>query len=426
MPETLLLAGSAFNLLARAVAAPTATNENAQLPVSNIKDGDPGNAFRFNALAADLETTHDLNVVVNAAHTTHSSGVPTGFTNVSTGTGTVAQETTLVRSGNATRLNGGATPGTFGGAIRQSVTARSGESFRVDYWARGASAAEAMRLRVFNPRTQKYYSVGTGWTATPTDYHSNQPGTTYTNYTATVPVEGFAIVTEDTCPLELTWYTLSNGNIYLDDSAGFAGWNCVAVFGHNLHLEPALVPLARRSDDGTTYTTELTLTMRRGRFYAVTPSKALVYRRFFRYRLSGTPAATKPQTGELVVGQVVTLSRAPRHPNSAGWTFREILPQVRNETVKGNELVYPETQDPREEAVIPFRHLTEAQIQELREELFLRTAHGKHPAVIIPDDTKPRVLFGRIRNERSLDFWLRNSADESVLFRELPFPVSTA
>jgi hypothetical protein len=396
MATTLFLTGSAFNLLARGTRS-SSPGIASGFSLDDICDGFPSSRVRLASIAEDSYIKVDLQQVLNAGFETWPDTIPDSWTNVSAGSGTVTKETVNIHSGvNAVKLVCGSGLGNLA-AIRQTLTVRSGEELTLKVWLKTMPGANG-RAGVYNPRTGLYLTSTGSWTKTETSCLLQEGNLDWTENKITFTVESFAAIRSDTTPLVLFFAVadiISTRTVYVDDVELFPSANFLSVHGHN--LEPLVTLRWSYSDNDGTYVLIKDLTPGDPTFWGLNTNK--VRRRWHKFTVVGTPWTEAPAFGEIVLGQFQTLLEDAQHPSSGGWEWTRAQQQSRSITPTGDVYVRTRTDAPSRALKFPYTHTTEESFQQFREELLERSSYGEFPIVIVPNDDRPEVLFGRIPDD---------------------------
>lgn len=371
----LYLAGDQLNALETLLSgAVTSTSEDSDYPLSHLyaEPGiyQPSRPFRFNAIAADLHVTWDLQRVTNGDFET---GTLDGWTDASTGTGSTDKEASIVNGGTgALKCSGGAGPGV--GQRYQDVTVRTGSYFKIAAQLRGDGSASA-RCRVQCLQTGRYWD-GAAWGAA--DDLDAESGAAYRAMAETFQIETWDAVGGVPLVTLRIWFLCNeNGDGYVDDVELYEGLNWLSIHGHN--LTPVISPQLRSSTDAFSASDDLeaTLTIYRPAFYA--KLDAITYRRYWRLLLSGTPLAI-PYLGALVPGIATEMAQ----PQSWGYLEHEEYLQIRHVGATGQQWATRRTEDAPQGLRLSFEPDALADYLELRDELSRRTYGGEKACVVAP------------------------------------------
>ena len=85
-----------------------------------------------------------------------------------------------------------------------------------------------------------------------------------------------------------------------------------------------------------------------------------------------------------------------------GWEDAHSQPQVRMESLSGDEYVENRGPYPLRRLKLPLKHLSLAQRDEVKHEILGRSGFGATPVIVVPVDTEPDVIFGRAEKDWAL------------------------
>lgn len=401
---TKFLAGAAFNLLGRGRVY--VADEDDDYLREGLFDDDPAVPYRAAQIRQDGWVKADLNLVQKSDGTdagtfeSFTGNLPDGWSESSSGGGLISAETTDVHGGLKALKCAAPSNGSAGAAI--NMTVRSGESLQLDLWMKSKDGGVA-RVRIFNQQTGHYLTAKSQWQSAAADCQTESSTSAYVNHKQTFTVEDYDTCQADTVTLTLRVYNSTPSAIALfDDVALYPGVNFFGFFAHN--FEPLLTVLWQYSnndavgDSPSPYIAISSHAPRQPSFYGVTDT---IYRRWIQFTLSGTPYADAASIGELVLGQTQTLTTDARHPAVADWQWGFFRPQVRNRRLDGGERPFNLNDHPQRTLRLPYQQTSDASFGQFRQEITRRCQDGAEPIVIVPDDSKPDVIFGRIPGEWS-------------------------
>ena len=419
----LFAAGTQANILEGALSI-TPSSESSLFGKSRLVDQEPGSVFRFASAGANDRIDFDLNRDFNGSFEGEfDSGVPEKWTDASNGTGALEEETTNVHTGGSTkalRLNGG---GSGNEAVAKvQIKVLSGWAMTLQGYLRG-DGTDAAKMRVRILETGQYLQSDGTLSASAVDFGS-ESGTTYAEKSASFTVPGFSTTQRHFVTIEIELRNDGSGLAYADDIALWPHWNFVSLHHHNLgaNISPSVL-----SDDNAAFssaTTRLndsttgikTFDVRRGKFWGRV--SALVTARYLRMQYTGTNY--KPiENGELVVAQIRTLQRKPHW----GFPTRLDRPQVEAPDRLGRGRVLNLTEQESERITFQFLAISEAERDEMKNELVFRSGQGRDPVIVVPDDTKPDVLYGRIGRAFEFTTQPAGAFGYGLEVLEEPFPV---
>ena len=412
-----VLCGELHNHLARALSI-TVTSESTLFPKAHLYSQWPAEEFRFNAAAADVAITTDL-ALWQGNLDTWASGVPTGFSNQSDGTGTVVETSVAgeVVTGSAAKVSGGATPAQ--GILRKTITVRAGERIRYRPSIRGDGTANGIALvRVFNPDTGNFWN-NTVWGSATAEVFSRQTAT-HAEQDTTIPVESYRTVGDKpTTTLYIDHVCAGTGFAYFDNLYAWPETNWLSIHGHNL---PGIVAVQWRSSSdnfGASDVLDATMTKRQPSFYHFLSSAITL--RYIRARFLGGFATVDPiAIGELVLGYATT---------PAAYASYAIRLREREAQVAGDKTVVSMRRRAAQRVVEwPIVLSTSAEWQEYVEEIRGRCRGQLHPLVVAPDDVSDTdlVVYGRLAPEWEASRALLSRRESSMIVIEHPFATRVA
>ena len=419
----LFAAGTQANILEGALSI-TPSSESSLFGKSRLVDQEPGSVFQFASAGAndriDVDLNRDFNGSFEGAFT---NGVPEKWTDASNGTGALELEddTTKVHTGGSTkalRLNGG---GSGNEAVAKvQIKVLSGWAMTLQGFLRG-DATDAAKMRVKILETGQYLQSDGTLSSSAVGF-ARWAGTTYVEKSASFTVPGFSTTQRHFVTIEIELRNDGDGLAYADDIALWPHWDFVSLHHHNLgaNIAPTV-----SSDDNAAFaspTTRLdslttglkTFDVRRGKFWGRVSS--LVTDRYFRMQYPGTNYEPI-ENGELVVAQIRTLQRKPQ----SGFPTRLDRPQVEAPDRLGRGRVLNLTEQESERITFQFLAISEAERDEMKNELVFRSGQGRDPVIVVPVDTKPDVIYGRIG--RTFEFTTEPLFGYGLEVLEETFPV---
>jgi hypothetical protein len=385
------LTGEQFNVLETA-STMTSTSADTNYPLTNLYQSPglnrPSRPFRFNANAADLNITADINRVGNPGFETSTLD---GWTKAMTATG--------------------GSSGT--GARYQDVTVRAGERFQFDGYLRSDGVGSA-DVQIENLHTGLFVA-SSGW-GTAASFVTTS-ATSYTQQTGTFTMEGItACGGYPKVTLRLHLQTTSTGNCYWDDIQLYPAVNFVSIHGHN--LGPVVTPelYSDTADFAGAGTLRKTLTIAKPSFYGFLSTD--IYAPDWRLKLSGTNHAI-PYVGELVLGYAETAGTRQEY----GWSVAEKYPQARAETEAGEVYVSRLSDDGPRTAVLPFRYGAVSEYTSARDDIVRRSYGGEVPMVVVPYSSEGDVIHGRLGSQWDVTRENLTSVDGDLVVVESGLPV---
>jgi hypothetical protein len=388
------------NALARGmVTAPVLSPAaDANKPITNAYDGDPGNVFAWGSLVADSYASFDMNYSINGGI---ESALGAEWTDRSVGASNVAVRSTTTGPPND-YYQGAAglkcTMVTTGGSNiagrSQDYIVRSGETW-VTTFARRGDGTRIARAQLRNMMTGNYWS-GSVWQSAATDFDASVSSTTWAVFGPTgIVVEENPSGQPELCEmtLRLTLYVngASAGSVFFDEVYCWPAVSLVGFFGHRNLSGLVSVQIKRDTAAITSAgTLDSTIAAFPQAFYA--KLAAVRIERFWQLKVLGTPLAIV-NLGELFFGQYRAASTMPVYPLDVGRTY----PQARS---TNRLLASPLTDRPLRTWAGQFTFGSAANVAEMRERIIGATRGGVDPLVLVPqDDDASLILYGRIPAE---------------------------
>ncbi len=348
------------NLIGRGV-PPTVPSANASFPVANLSDGRSDIVYMATSAGADGYIRQDTNIVVN--------GIVTG--------GTLGAAW-IIASGTV---------------AYQDIPMRAGEFAHLVSVMAGSSGPTTTTVQ--NLANGHYLNSSGVWQTASTVFATNSSSLATFEHDFTMG----DISTCNDRPTPLVRITLTTtsgtpGAAY--DNGGILLWpgvNFAAVYGHNC---AGVVPILQSSLNGSSWTTQATLTVSQPGFYC--SLAAPIIANYWRLFLSGTNTAI-PFFGEVVIGQATS----PVHAHRWDWHEKESWSQIRQKNDAGQTWAYTIT-DSRmrglELQFTPYDTMANADtmpaLESLRKDMWMRSKGGAYPIVLVPRTQRPGLIFGRI------------------------------
>ena len=417
----LFAAGVQANILEGALSI-TPSSESSLFEKWRLVDREPGSIFRFASAGLndriDIDLSRDFN---GGFEGEFDSGVPEKWTNASNGTGALEEETAEVHTGDSTkalRLNGG---GSGNEAVAKvQIKVLSGWAMTLQGYLRG-DGTDAATMRVKILETGQYLQWDGTLSSSAVGF-ARWAGTTYVKKSASFTVPAFSATQRHFVTIGIEIRNDGSGLAYADDIALWPHWDFVSLHHHNLGANIAPTVSSDNSSDFSSATTRIdssttglkTFDVRRGKFWGRV--SALVTARYLRMQYTGT--SYEPiENGELVVTQIRTLQRKPQW----GFPTRLDRPQVEAPDRLGRGRVLNLTEQESERITFQFLAISEAERDEMKNELVFRSGQGRDPVIVVPVDTKADVIYGRIG--RTFEFTTEPLFGYGLEVLEETFPV---
>lgn len=414
-----VLAGLRANILERENVGIVVSSENTLFRKERLTDHRPSQEFRFDAAAADDAITVDANQVGNGnLQSWIDANTPNDFSAIVSGSGAVTQ--TDIGGGDfVARLTNGAS----GNAeIVQDLVFPSGERIRALWGSRTTNVDSPAEVEVYNRITGKYLtSDGVTWSSTQQNFK------TYAGLTQTDQVEEFTLEG----PLETLSHEVTiQIRFHMDGAAAsrtndwddvflFPFVNYASVHGHNI-LPRVTVELRSSTDNFSgSDVLQATFELAKPTFFA-TITTAVAFR-YWRILFSGTND-DPIRVGQSAIGQARQLDR---NPFQRGFQVNELQPQRTAETVHSGEQWRTNLTDLHQRMIrLRFRWCDTA-LDQLRDEIMLRTRRGLDPMFIVADDSKKLLAtHARVANEFQYRRVALDVEEGDLIITESPFGMS--
>lgn len=333
------------------------------------------------------------------------------------GLGSLASNTGAAAVGSASGLlspDGGAGASTAIGY--KDVDARPGEELTIEGSTEVDSATD-LAVRVRNRQTGYWLKSDGTWDASQQDVVTNVGG--WASFSKTFTMQDL-----DTCKADLvtlrTYLYTNAGTSRFDAMALYPSVNLASVHGHN--IPPAIVPTLQRSADGSSWSTEVAMTLKRDTF-ASALSSLKVYR-YWRLLFDGQPdTGTQLYVGEFVLAQYWELARNPNYDGAVTWTDN----QTRQHSAIGDEFVHWHGLAPQRKLHFDFAFTLEAEYLEFHKRVFRASRGGGYPIWLnLTDLDSEIVILGRIGSAIVIQKSTPRMWSSSLEVLELALPSDTA
>jgi hypothetical protein len=376
-------------------------------PTRNLYDGLTNLHFAFSDVSADQGIDIDLQLLVNGDFEDKSF---IGWTELLT---SPTSDTSITGGAQAHSGLGGlrCEAGSLTAERYQDVRMRVGEVGIVDAWGKVVTSGNCKLLlqRIDGAGAGKYWNPATQTWVTSLTATGSTTSTSYTHICNSVP---FTVENFDTC--QTTEVTIrirlycDSGIANFDDVAVFAKWNFVAAFCHNLTLPVEVYTADERTFTSPTLETFVypasSLNPYRPSFYGMKTTS--IGRRFVRVKFPGT-APEQIRLAELVIGTAFLFTP------SAPFPMTELLdwPSFSSQFLDGTELRSGLADDESRSFSIPVLAKTQAELSIMRDLIWRGTRGGTDTMVLVPVETEPQIVYGRlaralqVRRSQTMSLW---------------------
>lgn len=404
-----LLTGPYLNNLTRmASAATTNPSMHTLFPVTHAYDNRSAKAAMFSAAQDDSVVTFNQTMVQGGGF--ESDADVAEWTVL--GVGSQAKDATSPHAGTYSLL---ITPG--GSAVEvityQDVLVRAGEELTFQAAAKAGTGDAVIRIR--NRQTGNWLDTNGAWQASVTALFT-ETGGSWQTCAETFTVESLSTCKEDTVYLRI-FLRGDQGTARFDQVALFPSVNWASVHGHN--IPPFIVPTLQRSTDGSSWTTETTMTLRRDSFHASLASlKAYQY---WRLLFDGRPdTGSLMHVGEIVLGQSFDMGHNPAYGAGITWTEK----QTRLETDLGEPFVHlHNVKAPQRSMVMTINTRGDTEYESLYKTIFRGSRGGGNLICIAPTEMDSGVaILGRVQEALAMVKSTPDWRTGELEVTELPLP----
>lgn len=412
------VAGELLNFLEQARAITPSPTADADFPASRLYDGQLDAVFAFSANSADPKITIDLAMLGadgedNGNLDAWSASEPTGWTVTTEGTGAVVETTTAgeIRSGSAAKLS----KGSDGAAISKRFRVRAGQRLNLSVWLRAAGSGAA-KAQLRNLTTGKYLTAASAWQAAQV-YVGSETGTSYVETALAFRVEDLAACQAAIVLLELTISDQGAGGgsdyAFADDCFLWPAWNAIIVPPFYGYLSTASakrwarLQLAGVQSEAAVYLGELIVS------YLETGA----------YQSWGFTTRNLPDNIRNPAGGRPNATRAVNPPHNVEPGLAPVLQSSTDGSSFSTEASLAVLGSSRRRALaLRFEGRTQAEAQEVLEEIHGRCHGSLWPLVLVPVDDEAAVIFGRLEEEYDEARPALSAWDADLLLAEAPFP----
>ena len=409
------------------------SSENSRYPAANIIASNPTKPWLAGSAISPQHLTFDANLLENANGGLESwaGGIPVGwFVTYSSGA-------TILEEADPANVHGGARAARISKStspqyafLYKPFTVPSGSLFRIRCFVKDGTPKTGIYIQCLEtgqfckPPTalsSSAESLAESWSPTPVRFHgftasSQNPGAYTEEITAFFRVEDWwekpgnaqgrlstykDLVTirvmigwpENTGPTEY-------GTFFLDDVLLLPAIDFASVVYHNLRTRDRL--RIQASDDGSTFADVASFTSRNQQAYVTFDTRVSRYWRLRMdapagYNIGGVFDQGAPMVGELVLGQAKSLTVAEEYGHSKVRDW----PQQRDEA---GIYAYAQEDHPTQGRTLVLEPRSpggdwegSAEVADVLFNLYERSRGGALPLVVVPDDTKDAVYYGRFQ-----------------------------
>lgn len=380
MAEAFFVAGLAANACVQAQGV-TVSSADSLFPAANLQNGKPWEPFRFGGLGANPSIAFDCNIIANPSFELDANDDPPTDWKTPTGGGTPTVSTTLANEGTKSlRLNAA------NEAAYQDRTLRPGGTYRISV-ALAGDGTNIISAYVQDLISGKWLLSNGTWSTAKTAWATRTLATFATsamNFTLEEPVAGHV----GPARVRILFDRPGTATAAYVDSVYV--WPKITVAALMFDTIPTAFPVAIESADDAAFSTNFLdngdLPARRFRRYLPFTGPA-TSRRFWRFNITGTPV------DEFIpwVGQPLLAERNVFLNNHAHGNQIEIRRMPKGGT---EDLPASLAEAPRYEVEMLWR-TSYTSLQQVAEKLVGGSVYGDEPVLIVPDITRPEMVYGR-------------------------------
>jgi hypothetical protein len=362
-------------------------------PKANLQNGFPWWPFKFNAAGTDLDIRFDTNPIVNPDFEGDTIGAAPANWTVVSGTPTVESAPASGHGAQSLRVNATAE------SAYAEFTVASYRTMEIIF-SLYSNGTENIDVFIQSVETGEYQNSSGVWSTTKTvlQTHTSASWSTYMlsliqQQTAVDYVGSgsrYRIIVEKRS---------GTGAAYIDDVMIRTYVNYASLHGV-FDVPDGLSVLVESSDDASSWTTRGTMpTFHRHRSY-VTFTVAGLAKRYWRFKISGT-TLYPPTIGQPVLADAHTMVTNP-----------DIEYAVVRTMDQGGNLDQPVNfgQAPRYSMELAWGIDEAAGLRYVADQLVGGSSYGVEPVVVVPDDTRPELVYGRGGGLRSFTYQRRTNA----------------
>lgn len=371
----------------------------------------PWKRWKANEILSDVEIVYDKNQIVNGDFETGDvEGWESG--------GDIQVVGSPVNTGSFAAQFGADETEPF---LLQTLAGRAGEKITVEIALRALTAGTGNVTVSIEQLGLWLNPDGETWQTTPVVWYT-RTALTYLLKTSTPVLPAYDQLVPDGI-YNVTM--LIDGDEFMADSAALWHWTDMAgIVGHNVHPVITSVDLQASSDNSSFTTVKSWLNT------DANPLNVLIWpttfalftlrgERWWKLLFNGDNDLPI-MNGQAVLSQRFILARKPDY----GIRHSVTRMQVRNETPSGADWVHVREDIDRREMVFNFKYQLDSQWREARNRLLRQGVFGKHPIMLIYDDTNADS-FAMVRQPGRFDHtqvWYQSRHSEDFHVMELAFP----
>lgn len=374
------LAGYYANALRRATSFRIpAAGEHPLYPATNLSSGRPSSPFKTTILVNYASMDADINFLLNQGLEDWGvTTLPDDWTKGS-GAGSIAQEASIVFEGSYSCKITGAKN------IYQDVFVLPGKRYQIAAAVRG-DGSNAAYVQVRNLDSHNWLTSAGTWQATAASCMIQTPAS-WDPKSVAFTVEESTAFGHYPCRLRIFCTSNAGTGVYFDDMHLIPYINFCSIHGHNIGPTCAVYGSTDNFDTSNDYIGSMT--PHQPAFYTTFTEQLYRYWRF----------QCRPDSleliwiGEWVLGHYNTLGQTMKW----GWSVQVRQPQTRVAMSPSGQLYSRrEAYRPSRDLVMEFMAETEADRDEVLEQVLEASEWADEPLIIVPDTSDELVVHGRV------------------------------
>jgi hypothetical protein len=427
----LVLTGRLANMLQRGTVTPG--SEDADFPVEEVFDNDPGTVFSGFPVAEDsvdpvLTLDGDIGGGDGSFEAAFVDGAPVGWVDASTVDGALVQDTVVFSDGAASlRIETPATANSLGVAYKD-YTVRAGEVLRIHLMALGDTSnggSSALHASLQDLDTGQFLNSSLEWQDSSANFLVDSSDA-FAEFDEEITVSPMSYWPKPIRRLRLKFtcviVTSGDQEVWVDEVFIIPAYDTLSMFGHN--LRPAFDVEWFTGDTIVGLTEAASFRPTSDKFY----HRLTMYRTHRYQRIFVGPSTEALWIGEMVIGRGYHFTRTAASPIlTTHIDHRAEVPKL-----MGGRVTRGLARSPRHVKTLAFQfddvpETAESGVwREWHDEIFLRSLGG-HPAVVVPTTDRDEVLFGHLSGQISEADGAPGQAGykalDGFIVDELPLPV---
>lgn len=375
------ISGYLGNAMRRATSITPSQAAHAKYPATNLGSGLPSKPFRFDAVGANVDVVADINFLLNQGlENWLVTTLPDDWVE-GAGAGSIARDAITVDEGVYSAKITGAKE------FYQDVEVLTGKEYELAAALHG-DGAQGAYIYVQDLDTLEWLTTGAVWQAAKTHAlieTANAWDDEQSSFTVESPDNARYRTT-----LRITCAGEAGGVVYVDDLYLIPKINMTSFHGHNLGSGISLNLRASTDNFGASNVDIATPVMAQPAFYK---TFSLAFYRYWKLLTTSQSVGDPIWIGEWTLGSFANLGEAMR------WGWQLVHRQPRTDvrmSPSGQLYSRREAYRPSRNLVMSFIASTEADRDEMLEEVRQASEQGDEPVIMVPDINDVVVIHGRV------------------------------